>query len=93
METAVSLEFWNAVAPISSNPSGKVKIQKNPSLILPKEGPDGKAITALGAGVNNQGIFVVSADGKNYTPASVILPDTLKTIGNFAFAGNVSLVN
>ena len=68
--------------------SGKVKIQKNPSLILPKEGPDGKAITALGAGVNNQGIFVVSADGKNYTPASVILPDTLKTIGNFAFALN-----
>ena len=68
--------------------SGKVKIQKNPSLILPKEGPDGKAITALGGGVNNQGIFVVSADGKNYTPASVILPDTLKTIGNFAFALN-----
>lgn len=68
--------------------SGKVKIQKNPSLILPKEGPDGKAITALGAGVNNQGIFVVSADDKNYTPASVILPDTLKTIGNFAFALN-----
>ena len=33
--------------------SGKVKIQKNPSLILPKEGPDGKAITALGAGANN----------------------------------------
>ena len=24
METAVSLEFWNAVAPISSNPSGNV---------------------------------------------------------------------
>lgn len=68
--------------------SGKVKIQKNPSLILPKEGPDGKAITALGAGVNNQGIFVVSVDGKNYTPASVILPDTLKTIGNAAFALN-----
>ena len=68
--------------------SGKVKIQKNPSLILPKEGPDGKAITALGAGANNQGIFVVSADDKNYTPASVMLPDTLKTIGNFAFALN-----
>ena len=57
-------------------------------MILPKEGPDGKAITALGAGANNQGIFVVSADDKNYTPASVMLPDTLKTIGNFAFALN-----
>lgn len=68
--------------------SGAKKIKTNPYIILPKEGPDGKAITALGAGVNNQGIFVVSADGKNYTPASVILPDTLKTIGNFAFALN-----
>ena len=68
--------------------SGVKKIKTNPYIILPKEGPDGKAITALGAGVNNQGIFVVSADGKNYTPASVILPDTLKTIGNFAFALN-----
>lgn len=68
--------------------SGAKKIKTNPYIILPKEGPDGKAITALGAGANNQGIFVVSADGKNYTPASVILPDTLKTIGNFAFALN-----
>ena len=68
--------------------SGAKKIKTNPYIILPKEGPDGKAITALGAGVNNQGIFVVSADDKNYTPASVILPDTLKTIGNFAFALN-----
>lgn len=68
--------------------SGAKKIKTNPYIILPKEGPDGKAITALGAGANNQGIFVVSADNKNYTPASVILPDTLKTIGNAAFALN-----
>ena len=44
--------------------SGKAKIKNNPNLILPKEGPNGEAITALGAGVNNQGIFVVSADDK-----------------------------
>lgn len=71
--------------------SGAKKIKTNPYIILPKEGPDGKAITALGAGANNQGIFVVSADNKNYTPASVILPDTLKTIGNAAFALNGTL--
>ena len=71
--------------------SGAKKIKTNPYIILPKEGPDGKAITALGAGANNQGIFVVSADDKNYTPASVILPDTLKTIGNAAFALNGTL--
>lgn len=66
--------------------SGKEKIKNNANLILPKVGPSGEAITALGDGANNKGIFVVSADSKNYTPASVALPSTLKKIGKWTFA-------
>lgn len=75
--------------------AGKAKIKENPKLELPSVGPTGAAITALGAGANNQGIFVYkdnagtadnAEDDKNYTPESVILPDTLQTIGNWAFA-------
>ena len=66
--------------------AGKEKIKNNANLILPKEGPTGEAITALGNGANNKGIFVVNADSKNYTPASVVLPSTLKKIGKWTFA-------
>lgn len=78
--------------------SGKAKIKSNPALVLPKTGPTDKAITALGAGKNQEGIFVVTEtaaaeDGetKYYTPVSVVLPETLKTIGNWAFALNGAL--
>lgn len=66
--------------------AGTVKIKENPTIILPKVGPTGEAITALGNGANNKGIFVVNADDKYYTPASVQLPATLEKIGNWAFA-------
>ena len=75
--------------------AGKAKIKENPKLELPSVGPTDAAITALGAGANNQGIFVYkdnagttdnTDDDKNYTPESVVLPDTLTTIGNYAFA-------
>lgn len=66
--------------------AGKEKIKNNANLILPKEGPTEEAITALGDGTNNRGIFVVSEDSKNYTPASVVLPSTLKKIGKWTFA-------
>lgn len=66
--------------------AGKEKIKNNPNMILPKEGPSGEEITALGDGTNNVGIFVVNADSKNYTPASVLLPSTLKKIGKNAFS-------
>lgn len=71
--------------------SGQKKIIDNPILFLPEEGPTGEAITALGDGVNNQGIFVVVEDGKYYTPASVELPDTLTKIGKWTFALNAAL--
>ena len=72
--------------------AGKEKIQKNAALILPKEGPGGEAITALGDGANLTGIFVYTEGGKNYTPSSVLLPDTLTKIGKWTFALNANLV-
>ena len=66
--------------------SGIAKIKVNPNLVIPKVGPTGESITALGDGVNNQGIFVVVEDGKYYTPASVVLPSTLTKIGKWTFA-------
>lgn len=68
--------------------SGAKKIKTNPYLILPKEGPSGEAVTALGNGSGGKGIFVVddTENAKKYTPASVEFPSTLKKIGNFAFA-------
>lgn len=71
--------------------TGKEKIKVNPALILPKVGPGDKAITALGDGVTNVGIFNYTDGGKNYTPASVLLPDTLEKIGKFTFALNPSI--
>lgn len=66
--------------------AGKEKIKTNPALILPKEGVDGKTITALGDGINMQGIFVYTEGDKNYTPASVLFSDTLTKIGKWTFA-------
>ncbi|HBA63568.1 MAG TPA: hypothetical protein DCZ20_06910 [Lachnospiraceae bacterium] len=66
--------------------TGKEKIKSNPALILPEAGPDGKVITALGDGGNLQGIFVYTEGDKNYTPASVLLPNTLTKIGKWTFA-------
>ncbi len=71
--------------------AGKEKIKVNGALILPKEGPSGAAITALGNGTAMKGIFMYSEGEKNYAPTSVILPSTLKSIGNFTFASNPKL--
>lgn len=68
--------------------TGKSKIKRNAVLILPKKGPGGDVITALGDGVNAQGIFVYTENEKNYTPESILLPDTLAKIGKFTFALN-----
>ena len=66
--------------------SGKKKIKTNAALILPKLGPGGEAITALGDGSTFTGIFNYSEEEKNYTPASVLLPASLEKIGKFTFA-------
>ncbi|MCQ4635394.1 fibronectin type III domain-containing protein [Anaerovorax odorimutans] len=69
---------------------GQSKIKKNAALILPKQGPEGKTITALGDGTNAKGIFVYTEGDTNYAPESIILPSTLEKIGNSAFALNPS---
>lgn len=69
---------------------GKEKIKENPEMILPENGPSGKKITALGDGENQQGIFVIEADRKLYTPSSVELPSGLKKIGKWTFALNAA---
>lgn len=71
--------------------SGKDKIKSNPTLLLPKAGPSGKTITALGDGATNIGIFNYTEGGKNFTPASILLPETLEKIGKFTFALNPNI--
>lgn len=70
---------------------GKDKIKINPRLELPKVGLTGEKIVALGDGANNVGIFVYSEGDKNYTPASIVLPDSLTKIGKWTFALNTTL--
>ena len=70
---------------------GKDKIKVNPMLELPKVGLTGEKIVALGDGTNNKGIFVYSEGDKNYTPASIVLPDSLTQIGKWTFALNATL--
>lgn len=71
--------------------AGQAKIKNNAALMLPENGPTGEAITALGTGAAMKGIFMHSEDDKNYAPTSIMLPSTLKEIGNFAFAYNPML--
>ena len=68
--------------------TGQEKIKTNPDLVLPEKGPGGEAIVALGDGVSYPaaGIFDYSDGTKNYTPASVVLPSSLKKIGKYTFA-------
>lgn len=72
--------------------SGKAKMKVNPEVKLPQAGANGEVITALGDGTTMQGIFTYEdqEDGKNYAPASILLPATLKKIGKFTFALNAS---
>lgn len=70
---------------------GKEKIKNNATIVIPDQGPTGKDITGLGDGINMQGIFVYQEGGKNYAPAKVFLPSTLKTIGKWTFALSPSL--
>lgn len=70
---------------------GKSKLKNNPVVVIPEQSTDGAFIRALGDGQNNNGIFTHTEDGKNYAPAKVFLPSTLKTIGKWTFALSPSL--
>lgn len=70
---------------------GKSKLKNNPVVDIPEQSADGAFIRALGDGQNYNGIFTHTEDGKNYAPAKVFLPSTLKTIGKWTFALSPSL--
>ncbi len=52
---------------------GEVKIEKNKDMVIPKEDPDGKAVTGIAPGAFND-----STDKKKYGIESVIFPENVK---------------
>ena len=76
--------------------SGKAKLKKNDTLVIPETSTSGVNIVAIGDGVNNAlassgqiGTFGFADAGKVYVPKTVKLPSTIKQIGDFAFAGTI----
>ena len=74
--------------------SGKAKLKKNDTLVIPETNGSGVNIVAIGNGANNAlasngqvGAFGFVEAGKVYVPKTVKLPPTIKQIGDFAFAG------
>ena len=70
---------------------GQAKIKNNAALVLPEKGPSGQPITALGKGQFGAGIFTYEEGDKNYAPSALILPATLKIIGQQAMAMDASI--
>ena len=84
--------YDEAVATITGlSAAGQAKIKNNAALTLPENGPTGEAITALGTGAQMKGIFMHSEDDKNYAPTSIMLPSTLKEIGDYALASDPTI--
>ena len=76
--------------------SGKAKLKKNDTLVIPESSNSGVNITAVGDGVNNVmakegqvGTFGFVESGKIYVPKTVKLPSSIRQIGNNAFAGTI----
>ena len=67
---------------------GKEKIKKNTDIILPDNGPTGKQIVAIGdKGESGVGAFGLKLDNNTTVlPTSIKIPDTVVSIGKFAFA-------
>ena len=79
--------------------SGKAKLKKNDTLVIPETNASGVNIEAIGNGVNNAlasngqvGTFGFVEAGKVYVPKTVKLPSTIKQVGDFAFAGTTDNV-
>lgn len=62
--------------------SGIKKRANDPNMVMPDETPDGQAVTAIADTTNSCGLFATATEKLN----SVVLPNTLETIGNKAFA-------
>ena len=65
--------------------SGKAKMATDPNVVVPSISPDGTAITAIGKGAANTGIFSVGSGTSQVNPSNVTLPEGITSIGDFAF--------
>ena len=66
---------------------GQAKLAENTDLVIPEQTPDGQDVTAIGPGTAGKGTFFVTVGDDTTVPTSVVLPDTLTDIGDFAFCG------
>lgn len=64
--------------------SGKTKVGYNTEVVIPFESPEGKKVTKIGASAFDAGTNM-SALTEASKMTSVVFPDTIKEIGNFAF--------
>ncbi|MEE0552574.1 MAG: leucine-rich repeat protein, partial [Clostridia bacterium] len=63
---------------------GKAKLKNNSELIIPSR-INGTTVTGIANGTEGIGTFGYTEGGKTYVPKKVILPRTLKSIGDYAF--------
>ena len=64
---------------------GKEKLKTTSKMIIPSR-INGVTVTEIGAGNSGLGTFGFTESGKAYGPTQVTLPETIKSIGNHAFA-------
>lgn len=63
---------------------GKAKLKNNPEVIIPSR-INNVPVTGIGNGAEGIGTFGFTEGGKTYVPKKVVLPKTLKNIGDYAF--------
>ena len=63
---------------------GMAKLKNNSELIIPSR-INGMTVTGIANGTEGIGTFGYTEGGKTYVPKKVILPRTLKSIGDYAF--------
>ena len=63
---------------------GKTKLKNSSELIIPSR-INGMTVTGIANGTEGIGTFGYTEGGKTYVPKKVILPRTLKSIGDYAF--------
>ena len=63
---------------------GKAKLKNNSEVIIPSR-INNVPVTGIGNGAEGMGTFGFTEGGKTYVPEKIILPKTLKNIGDYAF--------
>lgn len=64
--------------------AGKAKLKNNSEVIIPSR-VNGVPVTGIANGTEGIGTFGYTEGGKTYVPEKVILPRTLKSVGDYAF--------